>query len=1002
MAQSTARGKGGIRTGSRDTVQLKIAQLTEISDSDRGHNSGDRENNYNQYRKFNKELGTRPNSPRAVGNTRTGSCASTEELSRGWSSSGSGNHDNASANNQDRPAIESYGEPSLALSNKQHNVLEHGKDTEHAWNIIGVNSRQTQAAGGGSKYSNRILAGDLTRRGNKDISYAGHGDSSLETTTQPSSHGTATVSVASSGVQRREIRSNSTSVERTASFRGGQLPVNIHPGRKAFVQHEPSPYNQGNVHSKINTTPPQTSPKSPDSGTTLTYPESGVTSPSPTKQIFKPLAVKRLTKTTKKCLTSFDDIQSPVSSPYSSRRSSISSVGTIDQSEGSSVAENRARLVSAFVLSTQNTAASRYRDLSCVQTFNQSSPTRVDNVRHSMARNQDSPTSDPTSPQLSESGGTKFSLRRDFNSLKIGSVENLRSQSRPITPKRTPPDKGIASTSAPTSPVRTLQKLTFRMRNRRQEFTDIPPADLTRPMSPMSEPGEDEGCVRDFEWPGTQSLPRPRRKNKMVIPELPEVLLAVNKEIRDRMQPSPSPIDKFNLKAPLKHLNIKKQAETTPVSSPIMDTMMEEEMDEPPIPSTRKKERRKKFSGLGQSLSECGAGNNGDNGRSHSDPTQDRKRGSLSEEIEKNSVDSQFFEALQIQVGQIPASSALGANVVSTESSQSISSTATSISDATAEQQFIHVLREVAHHPDGLINSSNLDSQERNGKLKSKAKSRTWPNGDKSQNELDQYTQGIQISSSNPTVSDRQDDLDELQGEDGLLALHAKSESLLVSGGKERVNLQLSLESPHSPQIQRKWTLGNGGSGNEESPGAELKQKCLRQGCDSERLIQSDKHMRSTSEPTTTLSPADDSAVPSLRKPVVTITRSQSMGPDQHHPQERKFPIRKKAIIPPPQPGHSLRPVMQAHMSESTPNLAVEQHKSKLTDALVSPTIVKSNRILGAKSGSSTLPRSAKDKSGELSPTTRRKRKQQVNPSSSVIHSVLILICLFCFVNVGH
>lgn len=990
MAHSSARGKGGFRTGTGDIVQHKIAQLTEISDSDHrgGHNSG--ENDLNQYRKFNKELGTRSSSAttRAAGNTRTGSCASTgEELSRGWSS---GNHDNTSSRDR-QAAIEShYDEPSLALSNKQHNVHEeHSKDKEHAWNIIGANSRQTQAAGGGSKYSNRILAGDLTRRGNvvnEDISYRHGGDSSLGST-QSVSYGSTTAALPSSSVQqhRRDIRNNSSSTvgERASSFRGGQSPVNIQPGRRvgACMQHEQSPSynNQGNAHSSTkvsSTSPPITSPKSPDSGTTATYPDSGITSPSPTRQIFKPLAVKRLTKTSKKSLTSFDDLQSPVSSPYSSRRSSISSVGTIDQSEGSSVAENRARLVSAFVLSTQNTAASRYRDLSSVQTLNQSSPTRVDNVRRSMARNQDSPTSDPTSPQLCESGGTKFPLRMDFNSLKIGSVDNLRSPSRSVTPKRTKPDHGIASASAPTSPVRTLQKLTFKMRDIRQEFTDIPPSDLMRPMSPstVSEPGEDEGCVRDFDWPGTQSLPRPRRKNRMVIPELPEVLMARTKEVHDSMQSSPSPIDKFNLKAPLKPLNVRRQINNTPVSSPIMDTMVEESIDEsePPIPSTRKKERRKKMAGLGQSVSEGGVGSNGDNGRSRSDPTQDRKRGSLSEEIENNSVDSQFFEALQIEGGQIvPASRVLGTNVVS-ESSQSISSTATSISDATAEQQFIHVLREVTHHPDGLINSSNLDSQERNGKLKSKAKSRTWPNGDKSQNELDQYTQGIQVSTSTPTVSDRQNDLDDLQG-DGLHASHAKSESLLVSGGKERVNLQLALESPHSPQMQRKWSQGSAGNSNGESLKEGLKQKLLQHG------HQPEKHLRTSSEPSSsTLSPVDDSAVPSASKPVVTITRSHSMGPDQHHPLDRK--MRKKPIIPPPQPGHSLRPVMQAHMSESTPNLAVEPHKSRVTDALVSPTIVKSNRILGAKGGSSTLPRSAKDKSGgELSPGTRRKLKQQVS-----------------------
>ncbi|XP_038056852.1 uncharacterized protein LOC119728620 [Patiria miniata] len=1001
-SSATARGKGGFRAGTRDSVQLKIAQLTETSDGDRGHiNPGsDRESSFSSshHRQFNKDLGTRPSSPRAVGNTRTGSsCGSTtaEDLhrgARGHHRSSNTSHDHVSRNQDRQPAIESsYGaaEPSLALSNKQSNVpVEHGKDKEHAWNIIGGNSRQTQAAGGGSKYSNRILAGDLSRQENKDTSYRHRASSPVTTTTvQTGLFGTATS--ASAGRDSRGI----SSVESRTVHRG-QSPASIQERRAvarrvgAFMQHEQSPtergYSQGNVHSKVNTSPPITSPQSPDSVSSSAYSESGITSPGQTRQIFKPLAVKRLTKTTKKNLTSFDELQSPVSSPYSSRRSSVSSIGTVDQSEGSSVAENRARLVSAFVLSTQNnTATSRYRDWSGTHGPGQSNPLKVDNVRRTMARNQDSPTSasDPSSPQLSESGGTKLTLRMDFNSLKIGSVENLKSQSRPATLKKVASDKGLSSMSAPTSPVRTLQKLTNKMRNRKQEYTDIPQGDYTRPMSPASEPGEDEGCVRDFDWPtATQSLPRPRRKNRMVIPELPEVLLARNKEVSDGTQASSlSPMDKFNLKAPLRPLNVKRQSENTPVSSPVMDTMVEETSDELLLASTRKKERRKKFSALGQSVTEGSGGSNGENGRSRSDPTQDRKRGSFSEDIEKSSVDSQFFEALQIQGvhGQIPPAGTLGATVASTESSQSISSMATSISDTTAEQQFINVLHEVTHHPDGLINSSNLDSQERNGKLKSKVKSRTWPNGDKSQNELDQYTQGIQVCTSSPTVSDRQEEIDKLHMGEEPDDMRAKSENLLAPGGKERVNLQLALDSPHSPQIQRKRSRG--GSGYEELPES-TSGTLLHQGSSSEQsLIQQDKHMRSASEPATTLSPVDDTTVPSLCKPVVTITRSQSMGPNQHQPQERKFPMRKKAIIPPPQPGHSLRPVMQAHMSESTPNLAAEPHTSRVTDALVSPTISKSNRILSAKIGSSTLPRSNKDKSVELSPTTRRKLKQQVS-----------------------
>ncbi|XP_022099543.1 rho guanine nucleotide exchange factor 17-like isoform X3 [Acanthaster planci] len=988
MAHSStaaARGKkgAGLRAGAGDSVQLQIANRAQTSDSDRERSLGS-----SKHRQFNHK---------ESGNTRTGSCRSTvtaeEHRVRGHHHLGtSSSHATVSVDQDRRSAIELYGaaaEPSLALSNKQPNVqLEHGKDKEHAWNIIGGNSRQTQAAGGGSKCSNRILAGDSSRQQNKDTSYR-QGVSSPPTTTQTGQFGTATSTSAG-----RDPKGYSSSESRTVYQ--GQSPASIQEKRAvarrvgAFIPHEQSPsdrgYSQGNVHSKVNTAPPVTSPKSPDSVTSLSHTESGITSPGQTRQVFKPLAVKRLTKTTKKNLASFDELQSPVSSPYSSRRSSVSSVGTVDQSEGS-VAENRARLVSAFVLSTQNnTATSRYRDWSGTHTPSQTIPLKVDNVRRTMARNQDSPTSasDPSSPQLSESGGTKLTLRMDFNSLKIGSVENLKSQSRSVTSKKVIPDKNIASMSAPTSPVRTLQKLTSKMRGRRQEYTDIPHGEFTRPMSPASEPGEDEGCVRDFEWPpASQTLPRPRRKNRMVIPELPEVLLARSKEVSGGTQASTSsPMDKFNLKAPLRPLNVKKQSETTPASSsPVMDTMAEEATDEFLSSSVRKKERRKKFGALGQSVTEGSGGNNGENGRSRSDPTQDRKRGSFSEEIEKTSVDSQFFEALQIQGvhGHIPTASSLGTTVVSTESSQSISSTATSISDATAEQQYMHVLQEVTHHPDGLINSSNLDSQERNGKLKSKVKSRTWPNGDKAPNELDQYTQGIQVSTSNPTVSDRQEEIDRLHRGEEPDDLRAKSENLLTPGGKERVNLQLALDSPHSPQMPRNRNWGSR-SGYEELPEPQenTSEVLQHQGCSSKQsLIQADKHVRSASEPATTLSPADDTAVPSLRKPVVTITRSQSMGPNQHHPQERKFPLRKKAIIPPPQPGHSLRPVMQAHMSESTPNLASEPHASRVTDALVSPTISKSNRILASQIGSSTLPRSNKDKSVELSPATRRKRKQQ-------------------------
>ena len=714
---------------------------------------------------------------------------------------------------------------------------------------------------------------------------------------------------------------------------------------------------------------------------------------------FKPLAVSRLAKVSRKNLQSFEDL-SPISSRSTSRRSSVSSTGALEPkdlhalekefSEAMRRSGNQPRSVSDVEYDL--TSPSLYRkefpypgqSLKAVSEEGSLGDISESERTNDMA---DMNRASPTDSVYSETDCAKMSIRVDFSNLRVGrpTLEGLRSTETRTFTKRSSSETRLPITvdlstpmSAPASPVRTLQDLTAKMRGRGFNYTEV---QITPPMSPEpSEPGDDEGCVlsEPHEWPVSDITPRRSRKTGKFMPEVPEILLK-NKEELEREAST-----KFTLKANLKPLNTKHRTAEVLIGGKQVThqrltgagaTYIELKSEKVDTPSSR---RRKKYATSVQSSLD-GSGSNGEtNGRSRSDPTQERKR-SVSD-LEGSSIDNHLFGTLQGSKTSLSQSnnSNLGSSGVSTESTLSISSVATSISDTTADQMYINVYEDVTNEPGGVINN-NLD--EKNDKSLKK-KSLTWPNGDKSPNELMEYAQGIQVANSEPTVSDRQEQLTEIQevarygapGKVDPTPEEDNSQCLTVDNKQRTVTLETNA-SNKSPEVSRRkppQKRNRGGSGEALEQELKSAEKLRRQGSLSE------KQVPNKISPTGNKTPSPEPpAVPS--KPFVRKhERSQSAGPTGHPP-ERKTAVRKKPIIPPPEKGHLLRPVLQqTQLSGSSPELNLQPpHRSQTTDALISPT-----RSKGPPGNQTcaTLPRAAaKVKDSDLSPGSRRRKKQQVS-----------------------
>ena len=727
---------------------------------------------------------------------------------------------------------------------------------------------------------------------------------------------------------------------------------------------------------------------------------------------FKPLAVSRLAKVSRKSLQSFEDL-SPISSRSTSRRSSLSSTGAIEPkdlhalekefNEAMRRSNNQPKSLSG--VEYELTSPTLYRKefpSHPIQSLKAVSEEESFGDISDSERSNDMADRDPTSPNsvFTETDCPKMSIRVDFSNLRLGrpTLEGLRQTETRTFTKRSSSETRLPITvdlstpmSAPASPVRNLQDLTAKMRGRSFYHTEV---QITPPISPEpSELGDDEGCVlsEPHEWTVGEMTPRRTRKTGKFVPEVPEILLK-NKEELEREAST-----KFTLKANLKPLNTKQRtAEITIGGKQVTHkltgsgaTYIELKSEKVDVPPTQSNRRRKKYATTGQSSLD-GSGSNGEtNGRSRSDPTQERKR-SVSD-IEGGSLDSQLFNST-LNESKSNLSSNLGSSGVSTESTLSISSVATSISDTTADQMYMNVYEDVTNEPGGVINN-NVDMSEKNGKSLKK-KSLTWPNGDKSPNELMEYTQGIQVANSEPTVSDRQDQLTEIQevarygspGENG--GSPSDSDRDISSAGDRGTN-NLEIDSSNSvpsgvlhrkPQVKKRHRGGSGEALEREHKSAE---KLRRQGSLSEQSLNKldNNKLESQDRPSVP-------SKPSGRKP----ERSHSVGPTARPP-ERKTAVRKKPIIPPPEKGHLLRPVLQQQTlshSGSSPELnnLTPPHRSQTTDALISPT-----RSKGPPGNAcATLPRAAAKKETDLSPTSRRRKKQQV--SFNILKTVFET-CLF-------
>nr|XP_054754694.1 uncharacterized protein LOC129260758 [Lytechinus pictus] len=675
---------------------------------------------------------------------------------------------------------------------------------------------------------------------------------------------------------------------------------------------------------------------------------------SPTHKL-KPLAVQKVSK---RSLQTFDF--SPISSRSTSRRSSVSSQSGNDSKDLQNLAKNLSEAVSRRrtegMSSSSHSSQGSNNDLTSVHnTGSQAegkhvrsesmSPVFPSEQNTGPSPNQlKTPTSPADSTYQNMSGDT-VTIRKDYSSLKVprpnvlvpsGSLSRTsRWASASSSHTEKPTTKAV---SAPTSPdhSRNLQDLTAKLiRDSPAKSPKHPTVHHTKQDSGLCSPDEeDQGCVMDLDHEKEQEIEvQPShfgRKKGINLPEVPKILSKFNNREDASLNEvaSPTSIEKFSLKAHLKPLRPKQK---TSISE---DEDSYAEKEEREAESGQWARRRKKNSASAFPSSEFSGGGAEGNGRSRSDPTQERKRGG-GDNCEPTALDADMFGSLQSSGQGLPPLTDIGEVNLSEDS---LSSHNTSISDATADAMFINVCRDVTRGTDVIINAS-IENEEKNGKMIKKTKSLTWPNGDKTTNELSQYTQGIQESTSAPVVSERQEDV-------------AKAQEInrRYSPGQAT---HLSSESEDSVSNQ---PLGrNGGNVTHGKRHSSLS--------DPTSEVQAIKHVRAASEPATMPVAPKNASSKNAGTPPQMHERTKSVGE-----QQKPRPARRQPILP---GQHFLRPQMlNIHMS--TPDLS----KAKTPD---SPSLAP-----GPKAGScATLPRATSDKKGgELSPASRRRQKQQVRTNT--------------------
>ena len=383
---------------------------------------------------------------------------------------------------------------------------------------------------------------------------------------------------------------------------------------------------------------PLTSPLNKTSNSAIT---------SPTRQL-KPLAVQKVSK---RSLQTFD--LSPISSRSTSRRSSVSSQSGNDSKDLQNLAKNLSEAVSRrrteSVPSTQLNVQGSNNDLSGVHhgvLGNQGANMNTENTRNtnmspvfsSPGDPEQSAPKTPTSPLLvdntSQNTGVERSdsitIRKDYSSLRVPrptvlvpSGSSLRTARWAASQSEKPTEK--KTVSAPTSPDRTknLHDLTAKlMRDSPAKSPDTSVNQHVRQDSGLCSPEEeDQGCVMDLEIekePEIQTRSQGRKKG-INLPEVPKILSKFSREeVSTTEVGSPTSKEKFNLKAHLKPLRPK------PKSSLSEDEELCVEKNEKEKETDQLPRRRKKNSASGPGSDHSG-GLEG-NGRSRSDPTQERSR----------------------------------------------------------------------------------------------------------------------------------------------------------------------------------------------------------------------------------------------------------------------------------------------------------------------------------------------------------------------------------------
>ncbi|KAJ8028275.1 Rho guanine nucleotide exchange factor 17 [Holothuria leucospilota] len=693
--------------------------------------------------------------------------------------------------------------------------------------------------------------------------------------------------------------SSSSSAPTTPSFPKPFVPHGYDIARQQFSQHDRNSSPQGigsraeEVSSMARTTYKNSNSKSGQTEISGASGRLGFGTIT-TVASLKPLGVTKLAKVSKKSLQSFEDF-TPTSSPTASRRSSVSSQDLSD-------ATNEVKVLLARDVSVGDTAGHSVR-VSAVQLPRKTTL----NLRQSSVETDTRVSPMENSKKLfigSETGEMKnlVGLRTDFSEFRL--------QGARVSPRNSP--KSFIRThtiSAPSSPVRSLQDLTMKMKETPSASPLLSPRDK-RPFSPMSEPAEDQGCVPDIqdelEHPGcSQTLPRNfHRRRPKTAPSVPTALLRevsnVGKELKDRVSTSSHRDASSPLKFSFQPINVKIKEDT------------ESDSDRTILSHAKSKtisvKKRKKPSYSGQST-DSSESNGESNGRSRSDPTQDRKRsGETGEAVFENLQESQKGHS--------------SSSIVSAESALSISSINTTLSDPNGEETFTDAYEEVLREADGPI-ADSLDQAKNVGKSQFKQKSLTWPNGEKSENELAEYcADKINMASSAPEVSG----IEEKSSDDS--SQHPKSRSPVLMPKQKSLT-----DSPK------------------------------RTDSFSDSSLDSVRHKRSTSEPAPVdLSKSRADCGSDRQLPTLTVTTSQELGPTQ-----RRFE-RKKPIIGSFPANQFLQPEPledQPTTTGSTPDLSHNSKNSRLESLIHSRS-------------SATLPRAAaSSKSEELSPKTKQKRKKE-------------------------